>query len=245
MDSRPIADETDRMNQTKHDVNSITVGAMELLLTAAGGGSAVHLAALAKSAATARSAVPELCFAPDALRRRPGLANYDSEALGAARWSQTTLCGRIWSAMVGGDGGPIRQWSEEPVFAPTCKRCLTLLDRMFPPPSVHPRLPMIAQIVADSVATRGYAEVCEVPGDQQTELRRQIRFLVRQKTAHGCQTLVHDSMVFVVCQPIAESRREEHMHEVAQRLQELWSGESIAPAPDPEWRHYWSTWATD
>jgi hypothetical protein len=233
------------VNDTKHDVNSITVGALELLLTPAGGGSAVHLAALAKTAATARSAVPDYYFAPDALRRRPGLANYDSEAPRAARWSQTTLRGRVWSAMVGGDGGPISPWSEEPKFAPTCKRCPALLDRMFPPRPVHPRLPVVAQVVTDSVAVRGYAEVCEVPGDQQTELRRQIRLLVRQKTGHRCQTLVHDSMVFVVCQQIAENRREEHMHEVAQRLRELWSGELIAPPPDPEWRHYSSTWATD
>ena len=43
MDSRPIPDETDRVNETKYEVNSITVGAVELLLTAAGGGSAVQI----------------------------------------------------------------------------------------------------------------------------------------------------------------------------------------------------------
>jgi hypothetical protein len=145
MASRPISDETDRVNETKHDVNSITIGAMELLLTGVGGGSVVHLATLDKTAATARSAVTDDCFAPEALRRRPGLANYDSEALRTARSSQTTLCGRVWSAMVGGDGGPISPWSEESEVAPTCKRCLALLDWMFPPPSVNPRLPVMAK----------------------------------------------------------------------------------------------------
>jgi hypothetical protein len=85
-----------------------------------------------------------------------------------------------------------------------CKRYLALLDRMFPPPSVHPRLPLIVRVVTDSVAEHGYAEVRGVPGDQQTELRRRIRALVRKETGHSCQTLVHESMVVVVCEPIAD-----------------------------------------
>jgi hypothetical protein len=232
------------VNEIKHDVNSITVGTADLLLTVTGG-SAVHLSALAETQVDARPAVPEHWFAPDALRRRPGLANYSSEALRAPRWSETTLCGRIWSEMAGGEGGPISPWSEEPEFAPTCKQCLALLDRIFPPPPIHPRLPLVAQVVADSVAAHGYAEVREVPGDQQTELRKQIRSLVRKKTGHRCQTLVHESMILVVCQQTADARHDAHMAEVAQRLKDLWNGDSVTPPPDPQWRHYWSTWATD
>jgi hypothetical protein len=229
--------------EAQHGVNSINVGGAELLLTATGGGSAVHLTA--QSEVARRPAVPDYCFTPDATRRRPGLANYDSDALRAPRWAETTLCGRVWAVMVGGDGGSISPWRESPEFAPTCRRCLALMDRMFPPPSAHPRLPLIAQVVAETVVERGYAEVHGVPGDQQTELRRRIRALVGTQTGHRCQTLVHGSMVVVICESVAERHREEAMREVAKRMNEWSSGKPTAPWPDPEWRHYWSTWASD
>ena len=90
--------------------------------------------------------------------------------------------------MVGGDGGSISPWGEDPEFVPTCKWCLAVLGRIFPPPPVHPQLPVIARVVADSVREHGYAEVHGVPGDQQTELRRHIRALVREETGYSCQT---------------------------------------------------------
>ncbi|MDT5029762.1 MAG: hypothetical protein QOE61_6923 [Micromonosporaceae bacterium] len=147
--------------------------------------------------------------------------------------------------MIGGDGGSISPWDEDPEFVPTCKRCLTILDRMFPPPPVHPQLRVITRVATDSVAEHGYAEVHGVPGDQQTELRRQIRALVRKETGHSCQTLVHESMVVVMCDPIAQLHREEHLREAAQRMSELLTGEPATPPPDPAWRHFWSTWAID
>jgi hypothetical protein len=73
------------MHEAKYGVKSITVGAAELLLAAAGGGSAVHLAPLAKAGAVGQSAVPDYCFTAEAAstRPRPGLANYDPDALRA------------------------------------------------------------------------------------------------------------------------------------------------------------------
>src|SRR5262245_7474007 len=245
VEPRPVARDTGPMQEGKYGVNSITVGATELLLTSAGGGMAVHLAPVADTGA-AQAAVPDYCFTPEAARRRPGLVNYDHDALRAARWSETTLCGRAWGVMVGGDGGSISPWGADPEFAPTCKRCLALMDRMFPSPPAHPQLPLIVRVVSDSVADHGYAEVHDVPGDQQTELRRRIRALVRKETGHSCQSLVHESMVVVVCEPIAQLHREEERREAAQRMGELlFSGEPVTPRPDPEWRHSWSTWAVD
>jgi hypothetical protein len=233
------------MHQVKYGVNSIAVGAVELLLASAGGGTAVHLAAMAVDGVVGQSAVPDYCFTGSAAERRPGLANYDRDALLASRWAQTTLCGRAWVVMVGGDGGSISPWGEDPEFAPTCKRCLVLLDRMFPPPPAHPRLPLIVRLVTDCVAEHGYAELHEVPGDQQTEVRRQIRVLVRKDTGHPCQTFVHDSLVVIVCEPIAALHRQERLRDAAQRMNDWWNGESGSDRPDPEWRHFWSTWATD
>jgi hypothetical protein len=120
------------MHPAKHGVTSITVGVNELLLTAMGG-SAVHLTPTAAPDAVGEPAVPEHCFTEATSARRPGLANYDADLLRAPRWSPTTLCGRTWIEMAGGDGGSISMWGEEPEFAPTCKRCLALLDRMSRP----------------------------------------------------------------------------------------------------------------
>jgi hypothetical protein len=35
------------------------------------------------------------------------------------------------------------------------------------------------------------------------------------------------------------------MREAAHRMGELFGGKPVGPRPDPEWRHFWSTWATD
>jgi hypothetical protein len=173
VDGEADVGETEPMRDGKYGVNSITVAAAELLLTSAGGGAAVHLTPLASDGAAGRAAVPEYCFRPAPARRRPGLANYDRDALLVERWAETTMCGRAWAVMIGGDGGSISPYDKEPAFAPTCKRCLALLDRMFPPPPIHPQLPLVARLVSDLVAEHGYAEIYDVPGDQQTELRRQ------------------------------------------------------------------------
>ena len=49
---------------------------------------------------------------------------------------------------------------------------------------MHPQLPLVARLVADLVAVHGYAEIYGVPGDQLTELRRQIRSLVGKDNNH-------------------------------------------------------------
>jgi hypothetical protein len=90
-----------------------------------------------------------------------------------------------------------------------------------PPPAVHPSLPLIVRLVGDTVAEHGYAELHGVPGDQQTELRRQIRTTVRKHTGHSCQTLVQDSMVVVLCQPIADLHREQRLRGAEQRLNDI------------------------
>jgi hypothetical protein len=147
--------------------------------------------------------------------------------------------------MVGGDGGSISAWGEDPEFAPTCQRCLSLMDRMFPPPSLHPRLPIVARVGADVVAEHGYAEVCGVPGDQQAELRRQIRSLVRAATGHPCRTYVRGSTVFVVCEPIAELHYDEELSAAADAVEAVLFGKAPRPRAEPEWRIMWSTSATD
>lgn len=70
-----------------------------------------------------------------------------------------------------------------PAGTPTWRRCLTLMDKLFPPPEPDGRLEMIVSIIADTVTEHGYAEMWHVPGDQQAALRSQARKAVKQPQA--------------------------------------------------------------
>jgi hypothetical protein len=60
-------------------------------------------------------------------------------------------------------------------YAPSCRRCLTLLDTLFPAPQLNDRFPLIVRIIADIVLAHGTAEILDVPGDQQAALRKAVR----------------------------------------------------------------------
>jgi hypothetical protein len=75
-----------------------------------------------------------------------------------------------------------------------------------PQPVLDDRFALIAQIITDTMAEHGYAEMRNVPGDQHAALRKQVRSAVRQRTGRGFQTLVHESMVIFICEPISQPR---------------------------------------
>ncbi len=110
-----------------------------------------------------------------------GLAGYARRSLTGPRWSETTkLCGRGWAATVGGDGGRFG----EAVFAPTCRRCLALLDRHVPTLAPDNRLVLVAQLAADVVVDRrGFAKIDHVHGDQQDWPRKAVRTAIRRMIA--------------------------------------------------------------
>jgi hypothetical protein len=116
-----------------HGPNIIEINGAAMLLTTTGGGTAIHLTAAA-TPDTGREAVPDLYF--DSSDNDPVPAGYDPAALLEPRWSEKTLCGRDWAVMVGGDGGAIGRYGEV-AFAPTCRRCLALIDRHFPKPQTR------------------------------------------------------------------------------------------------------------
>lgn len=128
-----------------------------------------------------RSRIPGLQVVPNESRRWPngvdiakeGLAAapdhyledleaaYDRAALEDPRWLETTLCGRRWILMASGEDSE----DEQAVFAPTCRRCLALMDKLFPQPALDSRFPLTVQIVTDTVIEHGTAEIFGVPGD--------------------------------------------------------------------------------
>ena len=221
-------------------VNAIPVGDKEFLLTVTAG-AAVHLSRESRPNETARSAVPVWHLRPRRVNSRVRGRACNRAALTEPRWAETTLCGRQWIAMAGDEGADADEPDDE-AFAPTCRHCLAIIDKLFAEPVLDDRFPLIVQIIADTVAEHGYAEMRNVPGDQQAALRKQVRSAVRQQTGHGLQTLVHESMVIFICEPISQQHAAERDRAAAEAMSRLLTGEQSVPMPTP-WRLSWDTWA--
>jgi len=155
----------------------------------------------------------------------------------ALRWTETTLCGLPWILMASGE-----VTDDYAVFAPTCRRCLALMDKLFPEPKRDERFGMIVQVITDVVAEHGYAEMWNVPGDQQAALRKEVRAAVRKQTGHGMETFARGTMVTFACEPIAEVSRMERAREAAEVVSNIFTGEPAPSLPTP-WRMWWETWA--
>lgn len=230
-------------------MNAINVDGKRLLLTETSGGTVVHLTAVVESAETGRGAVPDHYFHLDGVGTVALKDNYDKTALLDPHWAQTTMCGRPWVSMASGDGGLLHEFDQEQVFAPTCKRCLALMDRLFPAPKPDDRLALVTQVVTDLIIEHGYAEIHAVPGDQQAALRTGVRKTVRSLTEHSTRTYVHESMIVFVCDALYEQHSERHEREAREAmnavLDPIMTGAEVKPTRTPEWRTSWGAWAVD
>lgn len=219
---------------TRSDLNVIRVGGREFLLTV-GGGAAVHLAREAGDEEERVAAAPDHDLGDLE-------AAYDKAALEELRWLETTLCGRRWILMASGEDSE----DGEAVFAPTCRRCLALMDKLFPEPVLDPRFPVVVQVLTDTVMEYGTAEILGVPGDQQAALRREVRAAVRKRIGHGMETYAHESMVIFVCQPVYDQHAGGHARMAAEVMDRaaasLLRGEPVTPMPSPM-RLSWDAWA--
>lgn len=202
---------------------------------------AVHLTGELDPPQDGRRAVPDHYFEPHWTGRIPALRRYDRAALLGRRWVETTLCGRSWVAMIGSEGVSVSPYGRV-ALAPSCRRCLSLMDQLFPQPDADPRQALVAELAADLVSERGYCEVRQVPGDQQTALRARIRKLVRDRTGCGCQTFCRGSTIFVVCEPISDQHWDENMHVAVEAVERVLSGDPAPPLPS-EWVIFWETWS--
>lgn len=152
------------------------------------------------------------------------------------------MCGRQWIAMAGVEYHEADDRGADECSSPTCRRCLSLMDRLFPAPKLDDRFGLVVEVIADTVAEHGYAEMWNVPGDHHAALRKQVRSVVKARTGHGMQTLVHQSMIVFICEPIHQQHAEERNREAAVAMQDFLTGESSAQLPTP-WRLSWETWA--
>jgi hypothetical protein len=229
------------MSSDQHGPNVIEINGTAMLLTTTSGGVAVHLTTPTQEPDTGREAVLDFYFDRDQHDRADALAGYDRAALTEQRWSPTTLCGRVWAIMIGGDGGAISRYREV-AFAPTCRRCLALIDRHFPKPTPDSRLKLVAQIAADAVVERhGFAEIHDVPGDQQDELRRAVRTLIRQRTPHPVRTHSINGVIYVECPAIHDQHAEQGRQEAAEAIGAFLNGEPPTRR-ERDWEISWATW---
>jgi hypothetical protein len=217
-------------------VNAIRIGDTEYLLTVTAG-DAVHLTREAGLGETGQSAAPGRYLSPGQ-GQLASLRSYYHAALARPRWAAATLCGREWLTMAGvslWDGDDL---GEEEASAPSCRRCLALMDRLFPEPELDDRFDLAVQAVTGTVAEHGYAEMWNVPGDQQAALRKQVRSAVKKRTGHPTQTLARGSLLVFVCEPIHQQHAAERERTIAQATGSVLTGQPAQPLPTP-WRLSW------
>lgn len=231
------------MGQTGFGVNTIDVNGITMLLTDGGSGSAVHLTRLSDPGTVGRGALESFYLDEQFLREAPTRANYNRDALLEPRWSNKTLCGRQWIMMIGGEGGSLSHWDpDETAFAPTCRRCMTSMDKLFPAPTPDPRLPLVGRMVADLIIEHGFAEIYHVPGDQLESLRKLIRKLVRAETGHPIETHHFGDVLYLACDPIYKTHALEYQREAVEALSNYLHGDGIPR--EPKARVSWTTWST-
>jgi len=215
-------------------VNSLFALGNEFLIVHCGGGDAAHLAPTARPGDDARPAVLTEWLEPDSPHQDADAVAYDIAALTEVRWSPQTTCGRAWSAMSSGEAGPWGRW-QEVQLAPTCRRCLSLLDRHFPEPERDARVDLIADIACGLLDEHGFAEIGGIPGDQLAIVRKRIRGLVRERLGYSCQTIVHGLVLYVHSDEAWERRAAENLNRAADALNQFCSGtdepEPIGPGP--------------
>jgi hypothetical protein len=144
--------------------------------------------------------------------------------------------------MVGADGGAIGRYVKVS-FAPTCRRCLALLDRHFPKPEPDERLPLVAQLAAEVVVDRrGFAEIHGVPGDQQDALRKAVRASIRKRTDHPVRTHSINGIVYVECQGTHDQYARQNDREAADAIDAALKGQ-LPPHRERDWVISWATWS--
>ena len=217
-------------------LNTITIATHTMLLTQTGG-IAVHLTQPADASDDARPAIPS--------HWRPSSLPPDTEEpaelaeLREPRWAPRTLCGIRWTRMAGSDSiGD----STDTDTAPTCRRCLSILDRWFPAPVADDRIGLLAVMIGQAVHEYGTAEVVGVPGDQLAPLRRAARNELKQRFGYSAKTYVIDDHVMISSNDTTEALHAEAARQFHQAISSA-DGDT-APIDDTAWRFHWSTWST-
>ncbi len=193
-----------------------------LLLVYSGGGDKVHLTA---------EAGPE----DDAVSLGDMDSEFDLDSV--TLWATSTLCGRAWSRMAPTEPtGSL----DEAVHAPTCRRCLSILDKRFPERAPADGLVVVVDLAIESIVKNGTVEIYGCPGDQLDLLRQRLQALARQRNLESLRS--HSQADIVVFWDNTPTREEEERR-LDKALSRLSSGQARADGDIPDHRIYWRHWA--
>ena len=159
------------------DENSISVLGRDLLLVDVGSGTETHLA--------------EISDGPGRSARHQG----NEEAPLVGRWNPSTMCGRSWNRMAAGADELLPLW-RDPAFAPTCRRCLRIVDSWFPTADTPSGVWLLAAVVAEEVTKFSSTYVTSVPVEHVEATRAAIRKILRSGGFRS-STRVVDGVVHV------------------------------------------------
>ncbi len=166
---------------------------------------------------------------------------YEPTKLTEATWSQRTLCGRDEWVMCATEAGrgfeSIWNGREAAVVAPTCKRCLRILDKQFPPPPPDQRLDGNVMRAVEELEQWGCLHVWGVPGEQIEVFRKSLRAQARLR-GWRFQSSVFDGQLVVSCPNALSPERDEFVtRESMERMRRMNSDQELPP---PSWRFAWS-----
>jgi hypothetical protein len=208
-------------------LNSLNVAGQPMLLTRTNSGVAIHL--------TTTDATG------DARAAKPDWEDWPREAvtdeLVEKSWSPKSLCGRTWAAMADGFDDHAGRRVDRPE-APTCRRCLAVIDKLFPTPTPDDRIPVLADLAAAAVNEHGTAEIVGVPGDQMNLLQRAVRAELRQRFGFSTRTFTQDGLL-VVSSP--ETRH--LIEQTAVRAMVDFDFGATTRVDDSGWRFHWTAWS--
>ena len=234
---RTVAD----VNAEPNELNEICVSDRRLLIVQTGLGIATHLVSTESAIDRAQSAVPGHWLDPASTLPLPSVANYPSDELVAMCWSKRTLCGIAWHAMAIADDQSPSGASQRSLLVPTCRRCLTTIDKMFPEPTADARVELVASLIATAVEAYGSAEVLGVPGDQMKQLRVATRRELKRRLGFAGTTCIAMDRLIVTCDQATELAREVMERQAVATIR--LDGRDRVPMPDPDWRIHWTAWS--
>ncbi len=197
------------------------------------GANAAHLVAEAAAGDEARAIIGHAGAEPNPA--------YDVDDVTAASWSARTLCGRDDWFMCPTEAGRafVSMWNgrEDAVLAPSCKRCLAILDKQFAAPDPAERLGWNVIRAMEQLGEWGCVHVLGVPADQAELLRKRLRAEARQR-GWKFQSRVGDGQLIATSEnALSAERRELVMAESMRRIQVVNSGAQLG---EPAWRFPWS-----
>lgn len=166
---------------------------------------------------------------------------YDASELTNAAWSPKTLCGRDSWIMCPTEAGRafLSMWNgrEDAVVAPTCKRCLAILDKQFAEPAPAERLTWNVIRAMEQLQEWGSVHILGVPAEQAELLRKRLRAEARQRGWKFHSTVGDGQLIAASEDALSAEQRDRVMADSMQRMRALNTG---ADPGAPSWRFVWS-----